>query len=206
MVDPATRVLAALHPQVLVDGIMAKTNTGACIDDAPLVIALGPGFVAGRDCHVVVETNRGHNLGRALWQGSAEPDTGQPGALPGSAARSSRVLRAPIAGRVTSRHAIGASLSEGAIVATVTDAMDATAAVHAPFDGVLRGLIHPTVWVTAGMKIGDVDPRARPAYCFTVSDKSLAVAGGVLEAILTAQNRSIHPGSSRTSSQPEKTD
>ncbi|MDH7486248.1 MAG: selenium-dependent molybdenum cofactor biosynthesis protein YqeB [Anaerolineae bacterium] len=179
LVDPQAACRTALRPAVLVDGIMAKVNTGTSIEDAPLVIALGPGFTAGVDCHAVVETNRGHDLGRVLWSGSTTPDTGVPGEIGGQAAK--RVLRAPCAGWLHPLHAIGDRLEAGEVVARV-DGEE----VRAPFAGVLRGLIHESVPLTPGMKIGDVDPRATPEHCFTISDKSLAIAGGVLEAILSA--------------------
>jgi xanthine dehydrogenase accessory factor len=193
LVDPQTHSLVSLRPFALVDAVMAKRNTGTRLGDAPLVVALGPGFTVGVDCHAVVETNRGHNLGRVLWVGSAEPDTGTPGEVPGAApgagGRASRVLRAPLAGQVEPLAAIGDRVAGGAVLALVRSPDGASAEVIAPFDGVLRGLIHPSVPVTGGMKIGDVDPRAERAHCFTVSDKSLAIGGGVLEAILTALQR-----------------
>jgi xanthine dehydrogenase accessory factor len=168
---------------VLVDGIMAKVNTGTRLDDAPLVVGIGPGFYAGQDCHAVIETDRGHDLGRVIRYGSAAPDTGLPGALPGLPPTASRVLRAPQSGHVTPFCAIGDTLDEGALVATVTCPGGDPMPVHAPFRGVVRGLVHPSVVVRAGMKIGDLDPRARREYCFTVSDKSLAIGGGVLEVV-----------------------
>ncbi|MCC7354956.1 MAG: EF2563 family selenium-dependent molybdenum hydroxylase system protein [Anaerolineae bacterium] len=186
-VDPVARCREELAPAVLVDGIMAKANTGTRLADAPLVIALGPGFTAGVDCHVVIETNRGHALGRALWHGSAQPDTKTPGEIGGYPAElgfsATRVLRAPAAGHVIPRHAIGDRIAQGEVIAEVGGRP-----VFAPFAGVLRGLIHPAVPVTAGLKIGDLDPRAQVEHCFTISEKSLAVGGGVLEAILTARH------------------
>jgi xanthine dehydrogenase accessory factor len=179
LVDPEASCRAALRPTVLVDAIMAKANTGTSITHAPLVVALGPGFVAAEDCHAVVETSRGHDLGRVLWTGSALPDTGVPGTLGDHAAR--RVLRAPCAGSLLPHRAIGDTVAANELVATVGGQ-----AVRAPIAGVLRGLIHETVALTPDMKIGDVDPRSISRYCFTISDKSLAVAGGVLEAILSA--------------------
>lgn len=158
---------------------MAKINLGTSLNDAPLVIALGPDFTAGLDCHVVIETQRGHNLGRAIYQGSAEPDTGEPGVMEGQT--HSRVLRAPAAGHVQSAAAIGDMIAAGQVVARVSG-VD----IPAPFSGVLRGIIHEQVQVTAGMKIGDLDPRSRREHCFTISDKSLAVGGGALEAVLAA--------------------
>lgn len=184
VIDPAGETLRRWQPPIVVDAIMAKRNTGTRKEDAPLVVALGPGFTAGVDCHAVIETDRGHHLGRVIWQGSAAPDTGEPGELPGIGRRASRVLRAPVAGRVIGRYAIGDRVAEGVELAVVCDAMGIEHPICAPFAGVLRGLIHPTVVVTAGMKIGDLDPRADVAYCFTVSDKSLAIGGGVLEATL----------------------
>lgn len=175
----------ALAPQVVVDVRMAKRNIDTRLDDAPLVIALGPGFTAGQDCHAVIETNRGHWLGRVIWQGPAEPDTGLPGKVKGQ--QHTRVLRAPAAGQVQPHFQIGDTIKQDDVVATV-----AGQPVVASFAGVLRGIIHPTVRVWPGLKIGDLDPRGQRAHCFSISDKSLAVGGGVLEAILT---RRILPAS-----------
>lgn len=188
LVDPQIHSLVHLRPFALVDAVMAKHNTGTRLHNAPLVVALGPGFTVGIDCHAVIETNRGHNLGRVLWAGSAEPDTGTPGELPGAASgaggKASRVLRAPVAGHVEPLVEIGDHVRGGDLLAVVRGLQDETGEVIAPFDGVLRGLIHPSVPVERGMKIGDVDPRAAREHCFTVSDKSLAIGGGVLEAVL----------------------
>jgi xanthine dehydrogenase accessory factor len=184
LVDEAGTALTVLRPAVVVDARLAKRNLGTTPGDAPLVIVLGPGFEAGKDCHAVIETNRGHRLGRVIWNGAAESNTGTPGSVQGHA--SDRVLRAPADGYVTPRAAIGDRLAEGDAVAAVGELP-----VVAPFDGVLRGLIHPSVRVTRGMKIGDVDPRAVPEHCFTISDKSLAVGGGVLEAILSAPQLAV---------------
>lgn len=184
IVDSEGETLRRLQPPVVVDAIMAKRNLGTRREDAPFVVALGPGFTAGVDCHAVIETERGHNLGRVIWQGSAAPDSGEPGELPGVGRRSSRVLRAPAAGHVIGRTVIGDRIVAGAEVAVVEDDTGGVHSIIAPFDGVLRGLIHPSVTVHAGMKIGDLDPRADVSACFTVSDKSLAIGGGVLEAIL----------------------
>jgi len=163
---------------VLVDARMAKRNLDTRIDQAPLVIALGPGFTAGVDCHAVVETNRGHHLGRVLWQGTAEPNTGTPGVVAGKGTE--RVLRAPAAGPVRWRKEIGDRVVAAELMGDVFGQP-----VVAPFDGRVRGLIAPGTVVPAGLKIGDVDPRDDVAACFTISDKALAVGGGVLEAILT---------------------
>ena len=169
--------LPPVGADVVVDARMAKRNLGTAIDDADLVIGLGPGFTAGIDCHAVVETMRGHDLGRVIWAGSAAADTGTPGPVGGRSAE--RVLRAPAAGTVAWEAAIGDRVAEGRRLATV-----AGAPVTAPFDGVLRGAIASGAEVRAGLKIGDVDPRPDPAACHRISDKALAVGGGVLEAVL----------------------
>ena len=178
LTDPALTSLAGLIPLVLVDARMTKRAPDVIANAASLVIGLGPGFIAGENCHAVVETVRGHNLGRVFWQGAAQADTGVPSsvALHGK----DRVLRAPAAGRVEPHAEIGRQLKTGDLIAMI-----AGSSLHAPFDGVLRGLIHPSVDVSAGMKIGDLDPRNDPSYCWRVSDKALAIGGGVLEALLT---------------------
>ncbi|MCD4687103.1 MAG: EF2563 family selenium-dependent molybdenum hydroxylase system protein [Anaerolineae bacterium] len=179
LVDEDGVSLDALQPPVVVDARIAKRNLGTTRDDAPLVIALGPGYTAGDDCHAVIETQRGHYLGRVIWQGAAAPNTGRPGEVQGHMA--DRVLRAPADGVVFPQAAIGDALAFGDVVATVEGLP-----VTAPFAGVLRGLIHSAVMVTTGYKIGDVDPRGVRDHCFTISDKALAVGGGVLEALLSA--------------------
>lgn len=178
--DPDGGSIAALQPLVIVDARMEKRRLDTRIDDAPLVVALGPGYTAGVDCHAVIETNRGHWLGRVIWDGPAEPDTGVPGRVDGKS-KHDRVLRAPADGRVEAQADIGDAVQAGAVIATVSGQP-----VVAPFAGVLRGLINSQLEVRAGMKIGDLDPRTRPEHCFTISDKSLAIGGGVLEAILAA--------------------
>lgn len=179
VVDDRGTLVSEFKPPAVVDARIAKRNLDTSIHDAPLVIALGPGYEAGVDCHAVIETNRGHFLGRVLWQGSAEPNTGQPGAVRGRV--SERVLRAPADGYVVPQAAIGDMVVQGAVIATVEGE-----AIRAPFDGVLRGLIHSSVPVTRGLKIGDVDPRGVREHCFSISEKALAVGGGVVEAVLTA--------------------
>lgn len=179
LIDAEGASLADIQPVVIVDARMEKLNPGTCLSDAPLVIALGPGYEATVDCHAVIETNRGHDLGRVIWQGRAEADSGEPGAI--GLKTHTRVLRAPAAGHVQAHAAIGDVLAAGALIATV-GGVD----LRAPFAGALRGLIHERVAVQAGMKIGDLDPRALPDHCFTISDKALAVGGGALEAILAA--------------------
>ena len=180
MVDSAGYAIPRLNPTVLVDARMLKASGGdTSPDQALLVVALGPGYTVGRDCHAVIETSRGHDLGRVLWQGRAAPDTGIPGSVKGRSG--DRVLRAPTAGAVQSVVQIGDSVSSGQLIATVGGEP-----LRAPFAGVLRGLLHDGVPVPAGKKIGDVDPRGVRRHCFTISDKALAVGGGVVEAILSA--------------------
>jgi xanthine dehydrogenase accessory factor len=181
LVDPEGASLAMLQPDVVVDAIMAKRNTGTTLQQAPLVIALGPGFSAGTDCHAVVETNRGHYLGRVITEGGAEPDTGRPGEIGGKT--DERILRAPVAGVVRGTISIGERVVQGQVVAAVDGHV-----VAAGVEGVLRGLVRPGACVGAGEKIGDVDPRAAPEHCYLISDKALAIAGGVLEAILRMGN------------------
>lgn len=183
LVDPQGRVRNVLQPDVVVDAILAKRNLGTTRDWAPLVVGLGPGFRAGDDVHMVVETNRGHDLGRLFLKGEAEPNTGVPGNVGGFAEE--RVLRAPQEGtfRYNSRR-IGDLVEIEDVVAYVGEAP-----VKAPIRGVLRGLIRESIAVTRGMKVGDVDPRAEREHCFTISDKARAIAGGVLEGIMLFYNR-----------------
>ncbi|RLT41896.1 MAG: EF2563 family selenium-dependent molybdenum hydroxylase system protein [Chloroflexi bacterium] len=185
LVDTNTDCLRAIAPVVLVDARVAKRNIDTSIHDAPLVLALGPGYTAGVDCHAVIETNRSHNLGRVLWQGRAEADTGDPGPLPGVLNDSSRVLRAGVSGRFISFARIGDRLPAGETIGVIRRPGGEEAPVLAPFTGVVRGLIHESTPVNTGMKIGDMDPRIQAEHAFTISDKSLAIGGGVLEAILT---------------------
>jgi xanthine dehydrogenase accessory factor len=166
-----------LEPSVVVDAITAKRNTGTRITDAPVVVALGPGFTAGLDAHAVIETNRGHDLGRIILEGQAVPDTGIPGPVMGYA--SERVVRAPGGGVFRGIKAIGDRVEAGDVVARAGDQP-----VLAPISGVLRGLLADGLAVKEGMKVGDVDPRGVREHCFTISDKARAIGGGVLEAIL----------------------
>lgn len=180
LADPAGAALPALRPAVLVDARMIKANPGdTTLEQAPLVVALGPGYTAGLDCHVVVETNRGHDLGRLIWQGMAEPDTGLPGKV--GTHQADRVLRAPADGAIQSLAAIGDAVTAGQMLAMVGGKP-----LLAPFDGILRGLAQDGIEVPAGKKIGDVDPRGVRRHSFTISDKALAIGGGVLEAIFIA--------------------
>ncbi len=166
-----------LKPDVMVDAIIAKRNINTTINDAPIVVALGPGFTAGVDCHAVIETQRGHNLGRVILSGSAAPNTGIPGIIGGVGA--DRVLRAPCEGIFEPINKIGDIVCAGDTVATVNGEPMKT-----KIDGVLRGILPHGVSVFGGMKSGDVDPRGNVQNCYTVSDKASAIAGGTLEAIL----------------------
>jgi len=177
IVDLADDVIDRMRPAVVVDARLAKRNLSTRREDAPLVIGLGPGFTAGEDCHAVVETNRGHNLGRVYWEGGAEADTGLPEPVLGQAGQ--RVLRAPADGLFQGHTAIGQAAQPGDVLASVEGA-----AIVAPFAGVVRGLLHDGVPVTAGMKVGDLDPRGMPELCFLISDKARAIGGGVLEAMM----------------------
>jgi len=177
VVDPDWHMLKAIKPDVVVDAILAKKNLGTELAEAPLVIGLGPGFTAGTDVHMVVETNRGHNLGRIILSGSAEPNTGIPGAISGYAEE--RVLRASGSGRFNPTTEIGENIVEGKTIGDVNGI-----AVSARINGVLRGLIRPGSDVHKGLKVGDIDPRGVKSYCYTISDKARAISGSVLEAIL----------------------
>ena len=177
LVDPEGRSVPKLKPDALVDAILAKRNLGTEIRDAPVVIGVGPGFTAGVDCHAVVETMRGHTLGRVIREGSAIPNTGIPGLIGGFAGE--RVLRAPAAGLFHPLRDIGDAVTEGEILATV-----AGQPMTATLTGTLRGILPEGTEVFPGMKAGDIDPRCQRSHCFTASDKALAVGGGVLEAIL----------------------
>jgi len=177
MTDAKWRTLIRLKPDVVVDAILAKRNLGTSIDEANVVVGLGPGFTAGIDVDYAIETHRGHNLGRVITMGAPMPDTGIPGNVGGMTLE--RVLRAPGSGRFQSVAAIGDRVKKGDPVGTVTGLP-----VSAGIDGILRGLIRSGTEVTGGLKIGDVDPRGISAYCDTISDKARTISGSVLEAIL----------------------
>jgi xanthine dehydrogenase accessory factor len=178
VVDAEGSLINQMRPPIVVDARMAKQKLNTRMKDASLVIGLGPGFTAGVDCHAVVETNRGHNLGRVYWEGSAEPDTGQPEPVRGFAGQ--RMLRAPCDGLFRAQSAIGDLVKAGDTLAFVGDQP-----ITAQFDGVVRGLLHDGLRVIADLKVGDLDPRGVREHCFTISDKARAVGGGVLEAIFT---------------------
>lgn len=185
VIDPACHILETLSqvhpnliPAILVDARMLKRAPELDISAAPLVIGLGPGFIAGINCHAVIETNRGFYLGRVIWHGSASADTGVPEGFGG--AYLDRVLRSPGEGIFHPYREICDLVAPGDLIADV-DGL----AIRAPFKGVLRGLLHSGLSVHPGTKVGDIDPRGESDYCTIVSDKSLAIGGGVLEAILS---------------------
>jgi len=184
VVDSDGTILKQMHPTVLVEATLSKYNSGVSMQDASIVIALGPGYEAGKDVQAVIETNRGHNLGRVYLSGFAEPNTGVPGTIGGYA--SERLLRAPCAGVLYEVRQIGDHVEVGETVAVVRE-MEETSEIRpvlAAISGILRGLVRDGLPVSVGMKVGDIDPRAVREHCFTISDKSRAVAGGVLEAML----------------------
>jgi len=174
--------IEGVAPDVVIDAILAKRNLGTRKDEANLVIALGPGFTAGADCDLVIETNRGHDLGRIIASGCAAPNTGIPGDIAGHT--DERVLRAPAAGTFKSQRAIGDTVHRNDIVGQV-----AGHPVTAGLDGMLRGLIRPGTTVTAGLKLGDIDPRGKREHCRTISDKARAIAGAALEGVMRYCNQ-----------------
>ena len=177
LADPQAACIAALKPDAVVDAILAKRNLGTRITDAPCVVGVGPGFTAGTDCHAAVETMRGHYLGRVITDGSPLPNTNIPGLIGGFAG--DRVLRAPADGVFHQLLEIGAQVRAGDIAGEVEGVP-----MLCHIDGILRGILADGTPVFKGMKAGDVDPRGERKYCDTVSDKALAVGGGVLQAIL----------------------
>jgi len=178
LVDPQAESTSGLRPAAIVDGRMRKAPSELPLDSVPLILGLGPGFEAGVDCHAVIETRRGHHLGRILWQGRASPDTKVPEAVEGYAV--DRVLRAPRSGVMQGLATLGSLVRQGEALLAIDGQQ-----VVAPFDGALRGLLHDGVRVERGMKVGDLDPRRETRFCREVSDKALAVGGAALEAILS---------------------
>lgn len=177
LVDPELDLITDVNPLVLVDARMRKTRSSLSLAASELVIGLGPGFTAGDNCHAAVETNRGHFLGRVFWEGSTQPDTGIPGKVGDYAGE--RVLHTPVEGQVETFVEIGDWVNAGDLVLRVDDHE-----MYAPFPGVVRGMIYPGLHVDAGTKVGDIDPRPEDFRCWHVSEKSLAIGGGVLEAVL----------------------
>lgn len=187
IVDPAGESIAQLKPAVVIDALIAKRNLGMKRSLAPLTIGLGPGFIAGVDVDAVIETMRGHNLGRIIYDGCAQPNTGIPGKIGGYAAE--RVIHAPHAGCIRHLRAIGDYVNQGEIIAVISDA-DSEYPIPATIHGLIRGLIREGYDVPKGFKIADIDPR-REEYtnCFTISDKARCIAGSVLELVCTHMNK-----------------
>ncbi len=182
LVDPKGEAIARLKPVAVVDAIIAKRNLGTAKTMAPITVALGPGFVAGEDVDAVVETKRGHNLGRVIWSGSAAPNTGVPGLIGGFGKE--RVMHSPAQGILKNVKKITDTVTKGEVIAVIETGSDMVP-VEASLDGILRGLIRDGYPVTKGFKIADIDPRSEEyENCFTISDKARCIAGGVLEAIL----------------------
>ena len=192
LVDPEGTCIASLQPKVIVDAILAKRNLGTNRKMAPLTIALGPGFTAGEDVDVVIETKRGHNLGRVIREGCAYPNTGIPGIIGGYGAE--RVIHAPAAGILKNKSKIGDIVEKDQVIAIIeeigsTEGKNEKTQVEvtATLSGLLRGLIRDNYSVTKGFKIADIDPRKEElANCFTISDKARCIAGSVLEVICEA--------------------
>ncbi|WP_330666410.1 selenium-dependent molybdenum cofactor biosynthesis protein YqeB [Vallitalea sp.] len=178
LVDEYGKSIYQLKPDIVIDAILAKKNMGTNMEMAPIVIGLGPGFTAGKDVHAVIETNRGHDLGKVIYSGKPQKNTGIPGNIEGYTHE--RVIRSSHEGNVSATAKIGDTVNKGDCIGYVNEFP-----ILAPIDGVIRGLIKSGLHVTENFKIGDVDPRGKIDYCFTISDKARAVAGGVLEAILT---------------------
>ena len=182
LVDPEAAIRTQMPFDAEVDAILAKYNVNTRIDDAPIVLALGPGFTAGVDCHGVIETKRGHYLGRLILEGSAIPNTGVPGDVGGYTTQ--RIIRACRDGIFHPVAHIGDMVAEGDVVATVDGEP-----VYALMPGTVRGMLPDGLRVKQGMKSGDIDPRCEYNHCFTISDKARAIGGGVLEGLLYFQNR-----------------
>ena len=186
LIDPTLDQVKRLNPEILIDArIMKSYRDDVSRDDAPFVVGLGPGFRAGENVDAVVETNRGHNLGRVIWDGEAEPNTGVPGLIRGEGA--ARVIKAPCDGVFHPLVEIGAAVEKGNPVAEIRNQLlcGESAPITATIDGIVRGVLYAGLNVKSGLKVMDIDPRGNPAHCFSVSDKALSIAGGVLEAILT---------------------
>ena len=185
MIDPKGEMIKQLHPIAVVDAILAKKNLGTTRDMAPITIALGPGFTAGEDVDVVIETMRGHRLGRIIKEGSAIPNTGIPGVIKGFGKE--RVIHSPAKGILRNICHITDMVSKGQLLAKIETPEGTIVDVPASMDGLLRGLIRDGYPVTKGFKIADIDPReSEYENCFTISDKARCIAGGVLEALLHA--------------------
>lgn len=191
LVDPAGESIRRLRPAVVVDAILAKRNLGTSMDMASLTVALGPGFEAGRDVHYVIETMRGHDLGRIIASGSAAPNTGVPGVIGGYGIE--RVIHAPAAGVFRMRRDIGSVLAAGEAVGFI-DTPEGTVPVQTRIAGLLRGVLRDGYPVPKGFKLADVDPRLdQLKNCTTISDKARCIAGSVLELVSAQANRERRP-------------
>ncbi|WP_319370546.1 selenium-dependent molybdenum cofactor biosynthesis protein YqeB [uncultured Ilyobacter sp.] len=178
LVDPKGKSISELKPHVVVDAIIAKKNIGTEMNMAPVVIALGPGFTAGSDCHVVVETMRGHDLGRLIYNGQALANTGNPGSVGGYSLE--RVIHSPSDGILKAVKAIGDTVLAGEVLAYAGETE-----VKSQISGIIRGMLHDGIQVRKGLKMADVDPRAdQVKNCYTISDKARCIGGSVLEAIM----------------------
>lgn len=189
LIDPKGESIALLKPDVVVDAIIAKKNLGTTINMAPLVIGVGPGFTAGQDVHLVIESMRGHNLARIITDGMAQPNTGVPGNIAGFT--SERVIHAPAAGYIHDVRKIGDIVQKGDEIARIypdkesyDNALSEYVPVNATITGIIRGLIREGYYFREGFKIADIDPReSELSNCFTISDKARSIAGSVLEAV-----------------------
>lgn len=187
LVDTNAACLQTLAPAAVVDAIIAKKNCGTTIDMAPVVVALGPGFTAGADCHAVVETMRGHRLGRVLYTGGAQPNTGVPGLINGYGKE--RVMHSPVSGKMRGVKHIGDIVEKDEILGYVGETP-----VYASLSGVLRGILRDGYNVPKGMKMADIDPRREQKNnCVTISDKARCIAGGVMEALMVlGRQKGVH--------------
>ena len=189
LIDPKGESIALLKPDVVVDAIIAKKNLGTTINMAPLVLGVGPGFTAGQDVHLVIESMRGHNLARIITDGMAQPNTGVPGNIAGFT--SERVIHAPAAGYIHDVRKIGDIVQKGDEIARIypdkesyDNALSEYVSVNATITGIIRGLIREGYYFRKGFKIADIDPReSELTNCFTISDKARSIAGSVLEAV-----------------------
>ena len=185
IIDENAQIIKELKPDVVVDAIISKKNLGTSIEDAPIVIGVGPGFEAKVDCHLVVETKRGHYLGKVIEEGSAIPNTGVPGDIGGYTKE--RIIRASSNGKINPVVEIGDFVKKGDVVAYI-DGVE----VLAEIDGIVRGMLQEGIEVFKGMKSGDIDPRCEKDHCFTISDKARSIGGGVLEAIMYMSNNNLN--------------
>lgn len=182
-IDPDMKILQEIHPDALVDGILAKKNLGMSKDLAPITIALGPGFEAGKDADAVIETNRGHNLGRIIYEGRASENTGIPGIINGYGRE--RVIYAPASGILKIVHDIGSVVKKDEIIAYIDNKP-----VYASLTGLIRGMIREGSFVKEGLKISDIDPREdQLKNCWTISDKARTISGGTAEALFFLLNK-----------------